>query len=207
MRLLLATLTFFISLAVLFGIYLWSMPHDAADWLTTVAGATSIVLSLIIANKLVNAPGTNFWSLSRAPQPLERSDEGSLIAATIYQSLRCFRVEESDEEGPHYFIELKDRSVLHLNGRYLASYEPHKVLGLFHSPRKFPCTDFTVFRDRYEGGVIGLRCRGAALEPELILPSFDASEQESGKLLKDGEIITSRTYEDLKLSRIGRRSS
>jgi hypothetical protein len=199
MRLVLATLSFFLCLAALFGAYLWLAPPDAPGWLTTAVGAVSVVVSLIITNRLVNAPGTDFWSIKRVAQPVEKVDEEtSLIAETTYRALRCFVVEESGEEGPHYFIELEDRSVLHLNGRYLLSYEPHKLLGLFNSPRKFPCTEFVVRRDRYEGGVVGVQCRGAAMEPELTLPAFAEREGDAVALLKDGDVVRHRSYDELK---------
>jgi hypothetical protein len=204
MRLVLATLSFFIALAALFGAYLWLVPPDAPGWLTTFVAVVAIVLSLIITNKLVNAPGTDFWSLKRVARPVEQpDDETSLIADTTYRASRCFIVEESGEEGPQYFIELQDRTVLFLSGSYFASYEPYKFLGLINSPRKFPCAEFIVRRDRYEGGVVGIRCRGAVLEPELILPPLDDAERESVAQLKNGDVIRHRSYEELK-KRFGR---
>ncbi len=205
MRLVLATLSFFVFLAVLFGIYLRFMPPDAPGWLTTVMAMAAFVLALVITNRLVNVQGTNFWSLSRAREPVDRPAEQGLIADTAYRAVRCFRVEASGEGGPHYFIELWDKSVLYLNGSYLAAYEPRKVLGLINITRKFPCTEFIIQRDRYEGEVVGIQCRGTALEPELFLAPFEESEMESVALLRDGDVVTSRTYEELKTSKTGNR--
>jgi hypothetical protein len=179
------------------------LPANAPEWLTGVGILTGFALSLILTNKLVNAPGTNFWSLSRAPEPVEQPEQEGLLVSTAYRATRYFEVKGSGEEGPHYFIELHDGSVLYMSGRYLAALGPHKVLKVIEQPRKFPCTEFVVRRDRYDGCVVDIQCRGIALEPEIVTPPFKELDFQNGMMPQDGDILTSRTYDEMKAARSG----
>jgi hypothetical protein len=202
MRLFIAALSFLIGLLALTGAFVALLPANAPEWLTGVGVLIAFSLSLFLTNKLVNAPGTDFWSLARASEPGEEPPEQEgLFVSTAYRATRCFQVEESGEEGSHYFIELHDGSVLHLNGRYLAALEPRKVLYMINRARKFPCTEFIVKRDRYDGCVVDIQCRGKALEPELVTPPFKKLDFQNGIVPQDGDILTSRTYDEIKAVR------
>jgi hypothetical protein len=198
MRLLIAALSFFIGLFAITGAFMALLPANAPEWLTGVSILIGFSLSLFLTNKLVNAPGTNFWSLSRAPEPDEQSEQEGSLVSTEYQATRYFHVEESGEEGPHYFIELDDGSVLYMSGRYLAAFGPHKVLNVIDRPRKFPCNEFVVRRDRYDGCVVDIQCRGIALGPEIVTPPFQELDFQNGMMPQDGDILTSRTYDEMK---------
>jgi len=206
MRLLIAALSFFISFFLITSVFIALLPADAPQWQTNVGILLGFSLSLFITNKLVNAQGTKFWSLARAPEPGEQSEQEGLLVSTAYQATRYFQVEETRVEGPHYFIELHDASVLYMNGRYLATFGPRKFFKLIDYPRRFPCTEFVVIRDRYDDCVADIRCSGTVLEPEIILPPFEEHDLQSVMTLQDGDIITSRTYEEMKAARSRERS-
>jgi hypothetical protein len=202
MRLFIAALSFLIGLFAITGAFMALLPANAPEWLKTGVGLLiGFSLSLFLTNKLVNARGTDFWSLSRASEPHEQPEQEGLLVSTTYRATRYFQVEGSPEEGPHYFIELHNGSVLYLHNRYLASLGPRKVLGLVDRPRKFPCTEFVVRRDRYDGFVADIQCRGSALEPELVAPPFKDSDLQNSVEPRDGDVITSRTYEEMKAAR------
>ncbi len=203
LRLFIAALTFLIGLFAITGAFMALRPANAPEWLTGVGILVGFCLSLFLTNKLINVPGTNFWSLSRAPEPGEQPEQEGLLVSTPYRATRYFEVEESHEEGPHYFIELHDGSVLHVNGRYLAAFGPRKVLSVIAFPRKFPCTEFVVRRDRYDGCVVDIRCRGSALEPEIVTPPFSKLDFQNGIVPHDGDVLTSRTYDEMKTARSG----
>lgn len=203
MRLFLAAISFLIGLFAITSGFMALLPPDPPEWLTTVGIVTGFSLSLLLTNKLVNAPGTNFWSLSRAPEPGEEPEQEGLLVSTTYQAARYFQVEGSNEEGPHYFIELRDGSVLYLNGRYLAPFGPRKILAMIDQPRKFPCTEFVVRRDRYDGCVVDIQCRGSAFEPEIVTPPFEELDFQNSMMPHDGDILTSRTYDEMKAARSG----
>jgi hypothetical protein len=201
LRLLLAALVFFAGLIGITLAIRAVLPADAPDWLTTGAILAGFILSLLLTNKLVNVKGTNFWSLSRAPEPSDQADQEGLLVATRYQANRFFQVEECSDEGSHYFIELHDGSVLYMNGPYLSAYEPHKLFNLIDRPRKFPCTEFVVKRDREDGGVITIQCIGSVLEPEIVTPPFEEEDLQSGMMPLDGDVITTRSYDEMKALR------
>lgn len=198
MRLLIAALSFFLGLFAITGAYMALLPENAPEWLTSVGILIGFSASLFLTNKLVNAPGTDFWSLSRAPGPEVQSEQESLFVQTVYRANRYFEVEGSNEEGQHYFIELHDGPVLYLNGRYLAALRPHKVLGVIEQRRKFPCTEFVVIRDRHDGCVADIQCRGSAFEPEIVMLPFKELEVLNGMMPQDGDILASRTYDEMK---------
>jgi len=118
-----------------------------------------------------------------------------LIVTREYNASRVFAVEEFEDEGSHYFVELADGSVLRLSGQYLYEYEPITDDPDLNQARRFPCTRFTVRRHRDTGDGIDLICAGEVLEPEFTAPPFseDAWEQAGA----DGTVITDRTYDDL----------
>jgi hypothetical protein len=198
MRLVIAALSFFIGLFAFIRAFMALLPADAPGWQIDAAIVAGFLLSLFLTNKLVNAPGTRFWSLSRAPEPDESPEQEGLLVSTAYRAKRYFEVEASDEEGPHYFIELDDGSVLYMSGRYLAAFRPRKIFNLIDYPRKFPCTEFIVKRDRCDGCIVDIQCSGSPLEPEIVTPPFNELAFQSSIIPQDGDILVSRTYDAIK---------
>ena len=149
---------------------------------------------IILALYIFNRPGV---------QPLRGDSDAWLhdleakgqIVTEEYAASRAFAVEEFEDEGSHYFVELKDGSVLRLSGQYLYDYEPITDDPDLNQARRFPCTRFTVRRHRGTGDGIELICAGEVFEPECTAPAFgpDAWEQTRA----DGTVITDRTYDDL----------
>lgn len=206
MRLFIAALSFFVGLFAITGAFMAFLPANAPDWLTGIGILIGFILSLFLTNKLVNVTGTNFWSFSRAPEPRAQSDQEGLLVSTKYRATRSFQVRESKDEGSHYFIELHDGSVLYVHGRYLSAFEPHKFLKLIERPRKFPCTDFVVRRDRDDGCVVDIQCHGSVLEPEIVTPPFEEQDFQSGMMPQDGDVITTRSYGEMKATIEGARA-
>jgi hypothetical protein len=124
-----------------------------------------------------------------------------LLVATDYRADRAFRVEEFEDEGFHYFVELEDGSVLYLNGRYLNAYEPVDDDPMIAGGRRFPCTEFTVRRHKELGYVVDLQCRGEALEPERTRRAFTRDDYVRGDVPEDGEVIRGQSYDQLKAER------
>lgn len=124
-----------------------------------------------------------------------------LVRGSDFTALRAFQIEECEDEGSHYMIELADGSVLYLNGQYLDEYEPFEDGGQ-KNPRRFPCTEFTVLRNRQNGEALELVCGGDVLEPECIAPPFDEKDEKQGLIPEDGRIYTDRCYDRLKRERM-----
>jgi hypothetical protein len=65
-------------------------------------------------------------------------------------------------------------------------------------PKRFPCTEFSVIRHKKEGWVFDIDCRGEVLEPEPVVPSENALWYSGKNIPGDGDIITDRSFEELK---------
>src|SRR5215510_10738896 len=126
-----------------------------------------------------------------------------LLQSNSYRAHRAFRVEQPDGRfehfGPHYYIELQDGKVLHLNGDYLVFYEPETWLAQGR-PRRFPCTEFTIRRHKWDESLIDIVCGGEVLEPEVNAPPFQ--EWEADQVPGDEEVIENKTYSELKAERM-----
>jgi len=153
------------------------------------------------------------WAFNRRPLPLsgdgdfqrlrQLAAEGDVLLQD-FKAHRAFQVAEYDDEDLHYFLELEDGRILYLTGQYLYDYEPLEAEGDEGArPRSFPNTDFTVFRDNRGSYkyVLDIECRGAVLEPEGVAADFE-EEYFDGDPWQDGDIISDRSYDDLKQQRL-----
>lgn len=201
MRIVLAAFCFLIGLYAITSAITALLPAASPEWLTGVVILVSAGLSLFLTNRLVNVRGTKFWSISRFAFTKEQLDREGLLVTKDLRARRAFQIAERAEEGPHYFIELLDGSVLYMSGSYLHDYEPVFFKGKVEQPREFPCTEFTVRRRGDDNSVVDIECRGSALEPEAVAPPFGEDEAQKGALPKDGDLITSSTYDEIKSAR------
>lgn len=149
---------------------------------------------------------------SRGRRPLDPSitleqrirdlDSAGLILRQSFSARRCFSVEESEDEGLHYYLELEDRRVLFLSGQYLYDYQEITDDPELNQPASFPCQSFEILRHKTEGYVVSIECRGPVLVPECVAPPFSTRDFRKG-VPEDGTLITEQTYEQLKAERLG----
>jgi len=141
----------------------------------------------------------SIWLADRGRFPQGRSpslDEmarAGLLEEIAFTAGRAFAVDESEDEGPHYFIELLDGAVLYLRGQYLDDYGPDVA-----DSRRFPCTSFRLVRHKPSGEFVDVHCDGAPLEPETTLPPFPSEYFLNDALFADGQIIADRSFDALK---------
>lgn len=129
-------------------------------------------------------------------------EEKGLLESKAYCARRAFQVQEFEDEGSHYFIEVQDSSVLFLSGQYLYDYEPVTRHPRLTQPRRFPCTEFTVRRHSSEGYVVDIQCSGTVLEPEVTAPAFEMDDYSSDVFPGDGRIIKEKPYDLLRRERL-----
>lgn len=141
-------------------------------------------------------------TLSFDEQILQLEREG-LIQSESFRAKRAFQVEEREDEGSHYYLELEDGSVLFLTGQYLYDYEPIDDDPELNQPRRFPCTEFTVRWHRRKDYSIDILCGGQVIEPEVMAPPFNDFRDD--RIPEDRQIITGRSYEQLKQERLERK--
>lgn len=138
-----------------------------------------------------------------AEEQVRELEEQNLIVDDHYRATRAFAVEEFEDEGSTYYVELADGRVLFLQGQYLYDYEPIEDDPEFNQPRTFPCTEFTLRRHREKGYTVDLLCAGRVFEPEVTAPPF-GEEALAEDFPQDGDLITGQTYDELKADRLAR---
>lgn len=122
-----------------------------------------------------------------------------LIVVERFEARRAFEVEEFEDEGCHFFLELRDGRVLFLSGQYLYDYVGSGEEGL---GRQFPSTAFAVRRHRTERYVVGLDCHGTVLAPDATAPPFGLAVWTRDAVPADGTVITDRSYDDIRAERL-----
>jgi hypothetical protein len=133
-----------------------------------------------------------------AEETIRRLDAQRLLDTREFLATRAFGVDEFEDEGLHYYVELDDKRVLFLSGQYLYEYEPDPKSD---RPRAFPCTEFTIRRHKREGYVVSMECRGQVLEPEVVTAPFRTMDWED-EIPRDGDVIEETPYEQLKEARL-----
>ena len=147
------------------------------------------------------------WLLRKqmtAAEYLEKLEAQDLVQADHYRAKRAFQITSWANEGPHYFIELADGSVLYLNGDKLYDYEPMRDDPELNQARQFPCTEFTVRKHRTRNFLLELICAGEVLEPEIIHQLQHRKEYLSLIDLKLNSILPNYTYDQIKAERLRR---
>lgn len=209
MRLMLAALFVCVGLAAVVGVVAWviesySLPKPVELLLYGLVGISFLVI-MVMAHFLFNTRGTLHRALHSAEEHERYLVENGLLVEEHYTATRAFNVEEFEDEGSIYFVELTDGRVLFLMGQYLYEYEPIDDGPDNSQPRTFPCTEFTLRRHRDEGYVYDIQCGGEVFEPEVTAAWLGKDVWKKGVLPGDAEIIAGRTYDDLKREHMGRK--
>jgi hypothetical protein len=202
MRVLLAGLFVFGSMLTTVGLIASSYPEDHWPWWAALAPAIALLVSLGAAMFIFNGPGfrPSFSPKSLAEQIADLERKG-LVIRQSFKAIRAFSVEEFDDEGSHYYIELDNGNVLYLSGQYLYDFEPITDDPEINQERTFPCTEFEILRHRIAGYVLDILCRGMVLEPEAVANHYTKSDWKKG-IPEDGAIISNRSYDELKRERL-----
>jgi hypothetical protein len=199
MRALLAGVFVFAVLLGVVGMISTHHPNDTWPWWAgpTIAATmlTAIVASLFLFNKSRYRPNLSRKSLE---EQLAELEEKGLLVNESFKARRAFHVEEYEDEGSHYFIELNDGAVLFVTGQYLYEYQDISDDPELNQNRKFPCSEFTLQRHKETSSVMNIVCAGQVLPIECVAPPFSKSAFKRGLVPEDGEVLRNRSYEDLK---------
>jgi hypothetical protein len=163
-----------------------------------------VMAGLIAAAMVLFSPGKPLGGAPSVEQLAQELEAQGLLTSQPFSAIRAFEVEEFEDEGLHYYLELSDGRVLFMTGQYLYDYEPiDQTDDGEPEPRRFPCTNFVVRRHRAERYVVDIQCAGHTLEPELRAPPFGEDVWREGALPEDGAIIMDATYDEIKRLRTG----
>jgi hypothetical protein len=171
-----------------------------APALLVAAGLAVVMVGLMAAALVLFNPRNPLAGVTPAGELARELEAQGLLTSRHFAVTRAFEVEEFEDEGMHFYLELSDGRVLFMSGQYLYDYEPDEDGG--HA-RRFPCDEFLVRRHRDEGYVVDIQCTGQPLKPELLAPPFGEDVWRQGALPKDGAIIVDATYDQVKRLRIG----
>jgi hypothetical protein len=183
-KLLLTVVLLFLTGIFVAVVMVWLVPSIAPPIVAVVAIVAAFAVGFLAMRFL--QPGVH-------PLGLYRPVADELLVSQSYVALRVFQVEEVEDEGLHYYLELDDGTVLFLSGDYLYDDE---------TPN-FPCSRFTIRRHRDHGYVFDLQCDGEALQPEVVAPPFTADDHDHDRVPDDGTILTT-PYDELKRERLSR---
>jgi len=128
------------------------------------------------------------------PNPIEELEAMGLAEVEEYKTLRSFEVEEIEDEGFHFFLELEGGDVLFLCGQYL--YEIAEDEGQKEKPT-FPCAHFRIKRHKIERWVYEVEPLSPHIPPEEKLPHYSEVYIQKHGFPEDGAIYT-QPYEELK---------
>ena len=198
MRVILAGLFVFGGLLfaiTLLGPHFDQASHSAGSILIGLVMGAALILLVLIAQVIFNGPIRKGKDWGDPEQYIKDLEEKGLLVSTDYRATRAFQLEEYEDEGSHYFVELADGTVMYLTGQYLYDYGPIDDDPELNQTRKFPCTEFSLRSHRDEKFAIDIVCRGSAIEPEYIKPHPEAFWKRE---LEDGQIITDQTYDGIK---------
>ncbi len=171
-------------------------------WWANVFPICAMIVAIVVALQFFNRKGQRLSESALSPEArLKQLEEAGLVEHRPYTAKRCFAVEEAEDEGPHYYIELVTGGVLYLNGQYLYDYGEITDDLELNQPQSFPCTVFEILRHKKEDYVLSIRCSGAVLLPEVTAPAFSKTDWKTG-VPDDGEVITRRSYDALKAERL-----
>lgn len=156
----------------------------------------AVYAAYYLFNSWENRP-IKWWKPFHYPT-IEEMEEKGLVETQIFHARRAFQVEEYEDEGLHYFLELEDGSVLYLSGQYLYDYEEIDDEPEYSQPKTFPCEKFVIKRHKKYGYVLAIETQGKVLNPETILPPFLRYYARKPELPKDGDIIRDHSFDDIK---------
>ncbi len=200
MRVLLAAIFVYGSMLGMIGVLDSHLQDPSWSWCSGPLMGLAMLGLLLVALFVFNQP----YRLMRRHKPLAEClaelEAKGLVVRQRFQATRAFAVEELEDEGLHYYLELSDGRVLYLSGQYLYDYEPITDDPEFNQGRSFPCTAFEVLRHKGAGCVLHIRCAGTVLEPEITVPPFRREDFRRG-MPKDGEITVDSPYECIKRQR------
>src|SRR4029079_8096775 len=117
-RLLLAGLVSFGVLLAAVALAFNILPKDTSPILIGI-----VLAAVLIGVGLVTLVVFNLGHRYKPGPTIEELETKGLLVSTDYKAKRAFEVEEFEDEGLHYFIELANGGVLYLNGQYLYEYQ------------------------------------------------------------------------------------
>jgi hypothetical protein len=178
-----------LAVVILLGPLEGKVPDSVATAVIVLTFVLAILGSCIVFNR-----HNERWPY----QTIEEMEKEGVVVSAEFRAKRAFQVEEVEDEGLHYYLELIDGSVLYLSGQYLYDHEPIDDDSEIDQERKFPCTEFLIKRHRTEGYALEIVTGGIPFEAEEIVPQPSRKYYRFHTVPEDGDIIHDKSYDQIK---------
>jgi hypothetical protein len=133
----------------------------------------------LIAGFLVFRRMRDYQARSKATTTLSADLAEGQAQVTTYEAVDAILVEELDDEGSQYFLELRDGRILFVAGQYLYECE---------DDARFPNTRFQAVRTARSGHLLAFNCLGAYLPPSSRLRPFSDADYRASRVPVDGAV-------------------
>jgi hypothetical protein len=180
-------------------------PDALPAWIVVPLVVVGFFVFIFLAMVLFHRKGPRRISAEKRVAGILKLEQDGLLIPQIFRARRAFQVDEFEDEGSHYFIELADGAVLFLTGQYLYDYEPLRGRTSTTRQRSFPSTEFTIRRHKENGFAVDISCQGEVIEPEVLAPWFDEEDFSKNLIPEDGTILREKTYDQIKNERLKKR--
>lgn len=167
-------------------------------WIGLPLFSASCVLGGVLAWRICGRPKLKLTSSARPDY-----EKLGLLSDEQFSAKRAFEVQEYEDEGLHFFLELDDGRVLFLCGQYLYGYQEISDDPELNQPAQFPCTKFVVRRHKLEHWVHSIECHGPYLKPDVKLPNYSKAYINANGHPSDGQIFET-SFETLRAQIEGR---
>jgi hypothetical protein len=118
------------------------------------------------------------------------------LVPETYHSRQALELRDPDSEDGWYLVELDNSKVLCLWDNL-----PSGPLGFDArnpSARRFPCTEFTVLRDRTNNLTAEVACAGEPINPVILKLPDRYDDWLYTYLPKDGEIVSGKSFDEVR---------
>lgn len=149
----------------------------------------------IMISVILHSPNCRHSSLS-----LPQLEEMGMVATTEYRATRAIEVEESEDEGLYFLLDIGEGKTLCMAGQDLYGYElgfeDEDVDG---NPRvsRFPNSHFQLKQHRENGYWLDIIVLGVMLKPEHIFEHFTPDEFEQDRVLENGQIAIAPSFDEI----------
>lgn len=125
-------------------------------------------------------------------------EQAGLLEIHEFRARRAIMVEEFEDEGLYYLLDVGDGNTLCLTGQELYDYEPmtEKDDGVT-SPRAFPNTHFVLKLHKIDRYTVALDLLGSPFEPEHVFEHFKGDDFKFDRVMENGQIISHPTFDEI----------
>jgi hypothetical protein len=99
-------------------------PVAVPVWIVVPLLIVGFFVFVFLAMGLFGGKGPRRISAEAYAARIRKLEDDGLLVLQSFRACRAFQVDEFEDEGSHYYVELEDGAVLFLTGQYLYKCEP-----------------------------------------------------------------------------------